>query len=132
MNSTDRLGSKEHLSKPIFTLDLAIAKFYVVNSIPLISQIQRNAKSLSFEPFHLMAVKKGFGVQGPGFDLLKEARNGGGGLDSQLNNIMKASLLGPDLTAMNEMMLPSLVTGIEHLEKTEGSSIDLYEWCQDT
>lgn len=129
---SDRLKSKDNLSMPIFTVDLLVAKFYIVNSIPLISLIQRNAKSIGFEHFHILAVKRGVGIRGPGLHLLEETRNGGAGLDSKLNHSMESLMVGPNLNRMNHLMLQSLIVGIESLEGMEGSTIDLYKWCQDT
>ncbi|KAL1641685.1 hypothetical protein SLS58_005963 [Diplodia intermedia] len=124
--------SAAHPDLPIFTVDLLLAKFYVVTSPALISGIQRNHRVLSFEYVINLSASGMLGVKGPGMDLLREESKGGGGLGLKVTHAMNPALIGPGLDAMNERMITYLKASVDHLADAPASQqpVDLFAWTR--
>lgn len=117
---------------PAFTLDLLFTKVYVINSAGLLPAIQRNSKTISFDPLLTNAAKRLAGVHGKGLKLLQEVENGGGGLNTQVVHAMQPALLGSGLDTMNKSMINNLQISIEELQATQNDPLDLHNWCRQT
>src|SRR3712207_3976426 len=111
---TDR---KRYAKLPIFTLRLPGQKIYVVNDAQLISTVQRQYKTLSFQ-----AVEDGFAntllhLSPTAKALVKreadEWRSGPAHAPSPGHVQFKAMAPGPPLDHMNQIMLRSLEEGME-------------------
>ncbi|KAL0259299.1 hypothetical protein SLS55_005035 [Diplodia seriata] len=123
--------SAAHPDLPIFTVDLLLAKFYVVTSPALISGIQRNHRALSFEYVINLSASGMLGVKGPGMDLLREESKGGGGLGLRVTHAMNPALIGPGLDAMNERMITYLKASVDQLaDAPPATAVDLFAWTR--
>ncbi|KAF4545485.1 Cytochrome p450 [Lasiodiplodia theobromae] len=114
---------------PIFTVNLLVAKFYVVASPTLISGVQRNHRSLSFEYFINLSASGMLGIKGPGMNLLREEQKGGGGLGMKVTHAMNPALLGAGLDDMNAKMITFLKASVDELASARGS-FDLFSWTR--
>ncbi|OJD30748.1 cytochrome p450 [Diplodia corticola] len=122
--------SAAHPHHPIFTVDLLVAKFYVVASPALMSGVQRNHRALSFEYFINLSASGMLGIKGAGMKLLREEQKGGGGLGMKVTHAMNPALLGAGLDAMNERMIAFLKDSVDQLASSQGSPIDLFAWTR--
>lgn len=124
------VNSKKHPEQPIIGLDMFFTKFYVITSPDLMQAVQRNAKTLSFEPLLLFGARNISGISNPKtLDILKETDAGGQGLGSKIMHAMTPTLVGKPLDQMNLKMIRLIQPFIEKLG--EMSTFDLYEWCKD-
>lgn len=114
---------------PIFTVNLLVAKFYVVASPTLISGVQRNHRSLSFEYFINLSASGMLGIKGPGMNLLREEQKGGGGLGMKVTHAMNPALLGAGLDDMNAKMITFLKASVDELASAR-DSLDLFSWTR--
>lgn len=114
---------------PAYTLDLFYVKLYVVNSASLVAAVQRNHKTISFDPFLTAAANRLSGITGDGLKLLQETENGGGGINNKVLHSMHPALLGSGLDIMNKNMIKILKASIDELEPDQ-TSIDLHLWCR--
>ncbi|KAJ5875512.1 uncharacterized protein N7473_012859 [Penicillium subrubescens] len=122
--------AKKHPGQPIISLDMFFTKFYVITSPDLMQAVQRNAKTLSFEPLLFFSAKNISGISNQRtLNLLKERDAGGEGLSSKILHAMTPALSGKALDKMNIQMIQLLRPFIEKLG--ESSIFDLYEWCKD-
>lgn len=115
---------------PAFTLDLLFTKIYIINSASLVSAVQRNHKTVSFDPFLTAAANRMAGIDGEGLKLLQETENGGGGVNNKVLHSMHPALLGPGLDRMNSTMINNLQISIDKLELQHNLSFDLHTWCR--
>ena len=127
-HSIDSSNPKHPL--PAFTLDLLYTKFYVINSASLVSAVQCNHKTISFDPFFTTAANRLAGIHGKGLKLIQETENGGGEVHSKVVHSMHPTLLGPGLDAMNKTMIHNLQISIDKLESQHEVSLDLHNWCK--
>ena len=126
----NRTNRKKHPAQPIISLDMLFTKFYVITSPDLMQAVQRNAKTLSFEPLLLFSAKNIAGISNPKtLDLLKETDAGGRGLGPKIMHAMTPTLIGKSLDLMNIHMIRLIQPFIEKLG--DSSTFDLYEWCKD-
>jgi hypothetical protein len=127
---TNTFNSKKHPEQPIICLDMFFTKFYVITSPDLMQAVQRNAKTLSFEPLLFFGAKNISGISNQkALNLLKETDAGGPGLSSKILHAMTPALVGKSLDSMNIQMIRLIQPFIEKLG--ESSTFDLYEWCKD-
>lgn len=124
------LNSQKHPDQPIIGLDMFFTKFYVITSPDLMQAVQRNAKTLSFEPLLLFSSKNIAGIRNQKtLDILKEKENGGQGLGPKIMHAMTPTLTGKPLDVMNMKMIQLIQPFIEKLG--DMSTFDLYEWCKE-
>ncbi|KAL3259266.1 hypothetical protein ABHI18_005361 [Aspergillus niger] len=113
---------------PIFGLNMVFTKSYLVTSPSILQSIQRNKKSLSFDPFLSMAAERMVGIRGPTLELMREKQSGGQGLKQAVIHAMQPTLIGASLDRMNERMARLLRPLVDDLAST--STVDLYGWCR--
>ena len=124
------LNSKKYPDQPIIGLDMLFTKFYVITSPDLMQAVQRNAKTLSFEPLLLFSAKNIAGITNQKtLNILKETENGGQGLGPKIMHAMTPTLVGKPLDIMNMKMIQLIQPFIEKLG--DMSTFDLYEWCKE-
>jgi hypothetical protein len=104
-------------------------KTYVINTAKLVSAVQRNHRTISFDPFLTAAAERISGIKGKGLKLLQETENGGRGLNNAVLHAMHPALLGSGLDTMNKNMIVNLQTSIDNLA-TQHGVIDLHLWCR--
>ncbi|KAF7717005.1 Uncharacterized protein PECH_003180 [Penicillium ucsense] len=122
--------AKKHPDQPIIGLDMLINKFYVITSPELVQAVQRNAKTLSFEPLLLFSAKTIAGITNPkALQILKDKEAGGEGLGARIMHSMTPTLIGKPLDKLNLHMIRLIQPFIEQLSET--STFDLYGWCKD-
>ncbi|PCH00164.1 Cytochrome P450 [Penicillium occitanis (nom. inval.)] len=113
----------------ICTLAMPYGRTYVVNSTKLVSAVQRNAKTISFDPILTTVAERLAGITGPELEALKEEETGGGGAHRKVVHSMAPSLIGLGLDAMNKAMLANLENFINALE-TQDQAFDLWAWTR--
>ncbi|RAK95226.1 cytochrome P450 [Aspergillus ibericus CBS 121593] len=113
---------------PICTLDLVFSKSYLVTSPPLVQAVQRNRKSLSFDPFVSMTLERMAGIRGPVLEQFREKESGGQGLGHDVVHAMQPTLSGRGLDVMNERMAQMLRPRLDELVRLP--TIDLFDWCR--
>ena len=108
-------NSKKHGFPPIFSIEVFSFKFYVVNSVPLISAVHRNSKTLSFAPFVKVAAER---LSGLGTDVTKhfDGDEEHPGLSQEIiRDVERALLHGQEGIDLNLCM-------IEHLKEYQDDS----------
>lgn len=126
---TDHLDSKKHASYPIFGLDMLVSKFYIVSSPDLMQAVQRNNKTLSFEPLLDFSVSNIAGAQDKKILHLMQSGSGGLGHASKILHALAPTLTGKSLDEMNSRMVKLMRPFID--EMGQKSTFDLYKWSQD-
>ena len=127
--TTDLLTRRsEKHALPIFGLNMVFTKSYLVTSPSILLSIQRNKKSLSFDPFISMTAERMVGIRGPTLELIREKQSGGQGLTQTIIHAMQPTLIGAPLDRMNERMTRLLRPLVDELAST--TTIDLYGWCR--
>ncbi|KAJ5153098.1 uncharacterized protein N7482_009576 [Penicillium canariense] len=122
--------AKKHPQHPIIGLDMLFTKFYVISSPDLMQAVQRNSKTISFEPLLLFGAKNISGISDPKtLDILKGTESGGQGLGAKIMHSMTPTLVGKSLDQMNIRMVQLMRPFIDRMGET--STVDLYEWCRD-
>ena len=91
--------------------------------------MQRNHKTISFDPFLTAAANRLSGITGNGLKLLQETESGGGGINNKVLHSMHPALLGLGLDIMNKAMIKNLKASIDELESNR-TSFDLHLWCR--
>lgn len=115
---------------PIITLDLLFTKFYVISSPELMLQVQRNHKTISFEPFLEITAKNLASITDPkSLNLLRGESAGGHGLGNKILHVMVPALTGKPLDILNMQMTRLIRPFIDELGET--CTLDLYKWCKE-
>ncbi|KAL8804984.1 MAG: hypothetical protein Q9200_005608 [Gallowayella weberi] len=120
---------------PVFTLQTLGRKVYVVNSPDLISAVQKNAKTLTFDPFVSFVSPRIFDAGDHAMAVINDnldGEKGQWGLLSDVSRGMHTALApGESLDWMTRTMLNKLEESIEPLgENDDGTEIDLYRWVR--
>lgn len=102
---------------------------YVVNSTKLVTAVQRNAKTISFDPILTIVAQRLAGIGGPSLEILRELENGGEGAHRKLVHSMSPSLTGPGLDLMNIPMLANLQKYTDELA-TKKDAFSLWKWTR--
>lgn len=121
-------GDRENCAHPICTLDLLFNKTYVVKSPPLLQAVQRNRKTLSFDPFLSLTLERMAGIHGPTLEQFREKESGGQGLGHEVILAMQSALTGRPLDRMNACMARKLRPWVDELAGLP--TIDLDRWCR--
>jgi hypothetical protein len=116
---------------PIFTLDLLINRLYVITSARMVAAVQKNHKTVSFDPFAAAAAQRVAGISGPGLLLIRDSRSGGGDLSNRVLQAMTTALLGKGLDKMNRIMLLGMMPSMDQIIADEPVSVDFHMWCRD-
>ncbi|KKK17246.1 hypothetical protein ARAM_001823 [Aspergillus rambellii] len=96
----------------------------------LLQAIQRNNKTITFDPFITFTAERIAGIHGSSLNLLREKRAGGHGLNQAVVHAMHPTLTGRSLDRMNERMARRLCPLIDELAHCK--TVDLYAWCSRT
>jgi hypothetical protein len=111
---------------PAFIVDIIFAKYYLITTGKLLAAVQRNNKSISFEPLLTPMSERMAGIKGKSLDILtsKVAPEGPMLMTRNLHAI-HPHLLGDGLNAMNRRMIGFLKVSLDNLsEKSE--TFDMY------
>ncbi|KAL2827939.1 cytochrome P450 [Aspergillus cavernicola] len=120
--------NQKHPSHPILSIDLILTKIYLISSPTLLQAVQRNSKTISFDPFLTSSADRLAGIHGPGLELLREKQAGGQGISQAVIHAMLPTLTGKPLDRMNERMVRLLGPLVDELAM--GDTVDLYAWCR--
>lgn len=120
---------------PIFTLQTLGRKTYVVNSPDLIAAVQKNAKTLTFNPFVSFMSPRVFGVGEEAMAIVNEnigGEKGNWGLLSDTSSGMHSALAPSEsLNWMTRVMLTKMTEYVDPLAASkDGEEIDLYKWIR--
>ncbi|EFQ35794.1 hypothetical protein CGRA01v4_04039 [Colletotrichum graminicola] len=119
----------------IFSLPIFNFNFYVIQDRTLFSAIQRNAKSLSFVPFAIRAIRN---FSGSGEETLRliDYLEGGPGA-KEFDRVQRAALAaGPDLDELSHAATQVKLDMVEELLRDAGQStdsaarVDLFAWVR--
>lgn len=109
---------------------MVFGKLYFANSPELMQAIQRNNKTIAFEPLLNFSVGNLAGINNKKTqDLMRDTGSGGQGLSAKIMHALTPTLVGRPLDRMNLRMVQLMRPLID--EMGEKSEFDLYVWCQD-
>ncbi|RHZ56949.1 hypothetical protein CDV55_104934 [Aspergillus turcosus] len=111
-----------------FTMDVLFIKIYVITSPNLVIAARRHHRTMSFEPAITDAARRVTGLDGHGFNLLREKRSGGDTLHGDVVHAMRPSLEGAGLDQMNEKVIGFLLRSVD--EVPTGAPFDFHGWCR--
>lgn len=113
-------------------MDFLVQKTYVITTAELAAAVQRNSKTISFDPLLVAAAQRLAGITGPGLKLLDDKSNGGGDVSKEILHAMHPALLGENLDEMNRNMIGKLEVFLDELQAiaTKAEAIDLHDWCK--
>ncbi|EXJ89429.1 hypothetical protein A1O3_02496 [Capronia epimyces CBS 606.96] len=114
---------------PIYTINMPNGKTYVAGSTQIVTVIQRNAKTLSFDPILTIVAERLGGITGRHLHILREIESGGDGAHRKLVHAMSPSLTGRGLDMMNTPMLKDLEGFLNELEG-QHVAFDLWKWTR--
>ena len=119
----------------IYTLRMPHVNMYIVNSLDLVSAVQRNWKTMSFAPFVATFLKRlclPSKAASEIVDMNLFAEDGAWGLFTDTHNAMHQALApGPHLDEMISSILESVCTYLERLLGDHGeATVDLYDWVR--
>ncbi|KAJ5709762.1 hypothetical protein N7493_010053 [Penicillium malachiteum] len=117
---------------PAFTVDLLAQKTYVITTSDLAAAVQRNSKTISFDPLLVAAANHLAGITGDGLKLLDDTSNGGSGVSKHILHAMHPALLGQNLDEMNRNMIERLEVFLNDLytNAVKAELVDLHGLCR--
>lgn len=122
--------ANENTAYPIFSLDMLFMKIYVVTSTEIVRLIQRNEKTISFDPLLDVSIRSFSGMKNKRTrNLMLDKDSGGQGLNAEIMHAMTPALIGEPLDRMNSIMIKTVGEYISKLEQTP--SFDLYRWARE-
>ena len=124
--ASDSLCSEKN-PLPIFTATILKRKLYVVTSLELVNQIQRNAKTISFSPFVTMTAEKLSQLPQEKVSLFKKSKEREGCAADTISAV-EGALRQVDLDGMMPSMLDTLGDSIDKLPLNE--PIELHKWVR--
>lgn len=111
---------------------MLVNKFYIVSSPDLMQAVQRNNKTISFEPLLDFSIRNIAGAQDKKILHLMQSGSGGLGHASKIVHALPPTLTGKSLDEMNLRMVKLMRPFIDKMgEMGEKGTFDLYRWCQD-
>ncbi|KAL8674087.1 MAG: hypothetical protein Q9168_001482 [Polycauliona sp. 1 TL-2023] len=123
-------------SLPIYTLPMVTSKLYVVNSVDLISSIQRLPKILAFAPLEAKFATIMCASSREGNEIIANNLNcegGDWGYSHDLHKSMNSALApGAGLDGMNRIMIQNIARSLDKLKPRESQimEIKLGEWSR--
>ncbi|KAJ5111165.1 hypothetical protein N7532_001700 [Penicillium argentinense] len=121
--------ANENTGFPIFTLDMFFMKVYVISSTEIVRLIQRNDKTVSFDPLLNISTVNFSGIKNKRtLHLMLDKQSGGEGLNAEIMHAMTPTLIGEHLDRMNSIMMRTVERSISALEKS--TDFDLYRWLR--
>ncbi|TVY68970.1 Cholesterol 7-alpha-monooxygenase [Lachnellula suecica] len=115
------VGLRDKYNLPIYTLRLPGSRLYIVNSISLISAVQRQFKTLAFPPLEAKFTTSICGTSKIAHDILNTNVNGDEGFWGYSVTFYKAIHTplapGPELDAMNRVMAQKVSASVDRLEE---------------
>lgn len=110
---------------------MLVNKFYIVTAPDLMQAVQRNHKTMSFEPLVDFSVSNIAGASDKKVHHIMQSQTSGGlGHATKILHALVPTLTGKSLDDMNLRMVKLMRPFID--EMGEKSTFDLYKWCQDT
>lgn len=109
------------------------SRIYLVNSVSTIASIQKNNKTLAFEPIQAKFSARICGASNEAYNILIKAMDVENGIYPEIYRAMHPSLApGVGLDAMNRTMIQSVSRSIESIKPAVGSStaIGLVSWLR--
>lgn len=116
---------------PIYTLNMLTGKVYIVTSPNLVSAVNRNSKSLAFNPFIAQLGKRITGHDETTSQIVQRNLNGeqGSGYVIEVHDGLVAALApGVHLDNMVERMLQKASSYLDELDRSD--EIDLFVWMR--
>lgn len=105
-------------------------KVYVVSSTEIVRLIQRNDKTISFDPLLNVSIRIFSGIKNKRTEqLMLDKSSGGEGLNAEIMHAMTPTLIGEPLDRMNSIMMQTVGSFIGDL--ADKPTIDLYRWVRD-
>ncbi|KAF2837754.1 cytochrome P450 [Patellaria atrata CBS 101060] len=119
---------------PMLTLQLPGTKMYIVNAPQLIAAVQRQVQTLSFNTIAAKFSQKICGSSKEANDIVNFDILGKENSTSYLLSFFKAIhpplMPGPDLDAMNRVMVSRVASSVDDLAASTPITIDLYKWLR--
>lgn len=110
-------------------MDLLFTKVYLVSSTEIIRSMQRNQKTITFDPINKASIKAFSGIKNEQtVRLFSNIHDGGLGLGSEILHAMGENLAGGALDRMNSIMMSSVKEYFDELQNTP--NMDLYRWVR--
>ncbi|KAK5016151.1 hypothetical protein LTR39_002231 [Cryomyces antarcticus] len=130
-------GITDRFALPIYTLRTLNSRTYVVNSPELAAAVQRNSKTLTFNPIALAVSSRMSQFDKATVTTLRVNMNseeGNWGVFPETHDMMYAILApGPDLEDMNARVLTQLASVINALSpRQDGEDMKLWAWLRHT
>ena len=125
------INASTRISLPAYTLGLLTQKVYVVNSLPLISAVHRNSRTLRFDPLVKLAAERLSGLDSEklkAFDDDEEKKRDNLST-ATLKGIARALSPGPDVDKLNLRMLSSLQSLLNEAKDSQEPR-NLLSWIQ--
>ncbi|GAB1317750.1 hypothetical protein MFIFM68171_07960 [Madurella fahalii] len=126
---------KAKFPTPIYTIRVPGKRFYFVNSIPLITTVQRHSRILSFDPPIVQGVRSILGVSQTTVDIMNRDV-AAGGEDSflfRLNKAVHSSLsAGRALGVLSENAVRLLEYSLSELAAKGPTVVKMYDWVRRT
>ncbi|KAL9581979.1 MAG: hypothetical protein Q9212_003566 [Teloschistes hypoglaucus] len=127
---------RQRYSHPIYTLNLPTSKLYVVNSVEIISAVQRYPKALAFPPFEAKFATTVCASSKESNDIIAlnlNGEDGDWGYSHDFHQSMRSALApGAGIDGMNRVMIQNLAGALERLRPTDGqpTKIGLADWTR--
>lgn len=132
MNNADNGTHRDRYNLPIYTLRMPGSRIYVVNSLALISAVQRQHKALAFMPLAAKASVKVSRFSKTASDIINTNTNGEDGdwgYVMTFHDAIQPSLApGTHLDAMNRVMLGLVAESLNRLKEQVPTTVGLFDW----
>ena len=108
------------------------SKFYVVNSLPLITSVSKASKRLSFTPFIKMVAERLSGLKEPSLGKFDES-SGSKGIALDTVHSIKTAIQGKAGSAeLDNAVLVQITSLLDNLSKQQGKPVNLLPWTRRT
>ena len=120
---------------PIYTLNMMSGKTYIVTSPELITSVNRNSKTLNFNPFIAELGSRLTNLDAPTMMIMNDnlvGQSGNHGWVSGLHDAANSSMApGEGLDHMNGVMLDEAARHLQLLdEDPNGGTVDFFRWTR--
>lgn len=123
------LHSNKNPKHGIFSLNLLFTKVYLVSSTEIIRLMQRNQKTLTFDPVNRFSIQIFSGIDNERtLRIVSNAHEGGLGLGAEMMHSMAPNLVGDALDRMILITMQNVKRYFDELQDTP--SLDLYRWIR--
>ncbi|KAF2185778.1 cytochrome P450 [Zopfia rhizophila CBS 207.26] len=137
MSDATRLNpnARDKYRLPIYTLRLPGIRMYVINSASLLTTVQRQSKTVSFEPIKVKAAVTLSGSSKTANDIVQSYEYGGegsGGYATALHRTLQAQLspASDALHEMNRAAVDNIAAFVDKAQSRRGQTFALFEWIK--